>query len=35
MTKDIRKHDEFFRSSMTNPKVIQEFLENHLPTNIK
>ena len=35
MAKDIRKHDEFFRFSMANHKVIREFLENHLPANIK
>lgn len=28
-------HDRFFRSMMTEPKVIREFFENNLPVNIR
>jgi predicted transposase/invertase (TIGR01784 family) len=28
-------HDRFFRSMMTDPKVIREFFEQHLPANIR
>jgi len=28
-------HDHFFRKMMTNPKVIREFFEQNLPSNIK
>ncbi len=33
--KHVTPHDTCFRSAMSNPKVAQEFFEQHLPANIK
>ena len=33
--KHLSLHDHFFRSAMTEPKVIQEFFQRYLPVDIK
>lgn len=35
MTKKLSPHDRFTRSSMSNPKVSEEFFQKHLPEKIK
>jgi predicted transposase/invertase (TIGR01784 family) len=35
MTKALSPHDRFTRSSMSNPKVAEEFFKKHLPEKIK
>ena len=35
MTKKLSPHDRFTRSSMSHPKVSEEFFQKHLPEKIK
>jgi len=35
MKNHLSPHDRFFRSAMTNPRVVQEFFAANLPSNIK